>query len=834
MYTYKAELDYDKDVFEKIDASDFVTKNSWTSLQYNEKNNQFVLIKKTGTRQEEEFLQVKLKVKKDSRSGNVNITVKNQIVSDGKEDILLQDSRVNVKVIQIDGNENSETGNQETNNDQNNQSNHGQNLEIENLKTGEKGLGIIIWIVLGASSIIIVWFRFKNKNINLKYKEIIGIIILVLATALITKSIHVAFADFSKKGELNDDGAVDYIDVELMEMHLINLKSLTEEKLDNADINNDGEITVTDLVLLIQKIEKTLDFEVTISQSQLENYYPSKNQELELRFYASVNYGAIVRKVVIDGQEYEAKKVGDSNEYKVKVNVKNTSGVQEFKFTKAILDNEKELNVNYTETVDVLKDKPIIENYRMEEDIKNNKVNISFDLKDDDGAFKRGYYQIVDENVSVVKENTIQTGENKIELDFEEGKNYLINIYGGYDLDTNQLNSTTGEQNNVANENLLTKQIQIEVDYDLKITDLQVVNNDGVYSQDEPIDIMFKLTNAADIELEKVVINGHEYTVTKSEGYYKVRIRPEENEGKKGYKIEKVILANGKELNPDTEENKENLEVEVEVIKNKPEIVDFKVKEDVEKQKLKVNFKVKDDDNTFEKGIIILEDSSNREIERQEFDTRENDIEFTTKDTDKYFIKILADYNLEPDGIGHEIHKYKEQEIFKKEIEVAYKVKVSSSTIDNYYPEKEDKVTINYEFTSNKEINVSKLQVNSVIYNVIKNSHGKYEVKVRTPNKSGIFELQLEKIILDDSTEIIQNHVEKVDILKVKPSVENYTMQDDLGNKKVISNFVLKDEEDSFIRGKAQLIDGEERVLSEHEIQKGQNKIELSVEENQL
>ena len=55
------------------------------------------------------------------------------------------------------------------------------------------------------------------------------------------------FLTKSDKGELNDDGIIDYNDVTLLEEHLIHKKDLPEDKISNADMNSDGKITVTDL-----------------------------------------------------------------------------------------------------------------------------------------------------------------------------------------------------------------------------------------------------------------------------------------------------------------------------------------------------------------------------------------------------------------------------------------------------------------------------------------------------------------------------------------------------------------------------------------------------------
>lgn len=60
------------------------------------------------------------------------------------------------------------------------------------------------------------------------------------------------------QGELNGDLEINYIDVNKLQLHLIHLQTLPVEKLKNVDMNYDGNITITDLTLLIQKIEKRL------------------------------------------------------------------------------------------------------------------------------------------------------------------------------------------------------------------------------------------------------------------------------------------------------------------------------------------------------------------------------------------------------------------------------------------------------------------------------------------------------------------------------------------------------------------------------------------------
>lgn len=121
----------------------------WTNFKYNKENNEFVLIKKAGTNNPEEFLQIKLKVKSNAKAGDSSIIIQNQTTSQGKKDIEVQDSKIDIKVIQEeetnpdDGNKPGTDDNQGDNNqNNNNQGNNDQgNNNQENGNQGNDGQG---------------------------------------------------------------------------------------------------------------------------------------------------------------------------------------------------------------------------------------------------------------------------------------------------------------------------------------------------------------------------------------------------------------------------------------------------------------------------------------------------------------------------------------------------------------------------------------------------------------------------------------------------------------------------------------------------------------------
>ena len=95
---FKATLDYDKEIFEKVEQKDFKVKNDWEELKYNQGTGEFVAIKKAGSR-EEDIVQIVLKVKEDVEPGKTNIAIENIITSEGIEDLLLNNTNIQIDII---------------------------------------------------------------------------------------------------------------------------------------------------------------------------------------------------------------------------------------------------------------------------------------------------------------------------------------------------------------------------------------------------------------------------------------------------------------------------------------------------------------------------------------------------------------------------------------------------------------------------------------------------------------------------------------------------------------------------------------------------------------
>lgn len=104
-----------------------------------------------------------------------------------------------------------------------------------------------------------------RKVLNKRNRKLL--ILAVIGTVSVQAVVTTAAAarSFADKGEVNGDQIVDYSDVELLELYLIHQLDLDEKAIKNADVNSDGQITVTDLTLLVQKLEKKLDYTVSLT-----------------------------------------------------------------------------------------------------------------------------------------------------------------------------------------------------------------------------------------------------------------------------------------------------------------------------------------------------------------------------------------------------------------------------------------------------------------------------------------------------------------------------------------------------------------------------------------
>ena len=863
---YKGTLEYDKNIFENITQANFINQNNWESLKYNLQNNEWVAIRKVGAKIGEDVVKIQLKVKENVSATKTEIKIKNLVTSEGKQDIFLNEAKMTLNIVKeqqvipskpilptkpntgesnnnqngsnesLDNNgeetekpsnpeqpdENTKPGNSQVEKpDQATDSNKEQKEEETNKikKTTNKFMYILLFILIQLLVIIFLYLRHKskekNQNINRSFL-FLGIILI----EFIGTTVVYAF-NFAQKGELNGDSEINYADASLLQLHLVDLKKLPDDKLENADMNGDGKITVTDLSILIQKLENTLDYEVNITEIVPDNASPNKNQEVSIKINGDVSFGASIEKLVVNGAEYKVEKIPNTSEYIFKLNAGSTSELKNYKITEAILDNNKKIKLNESFSIDVLKDRPSIKNYRVEENKDDSKLILLFEVVDENNSIEDAYIDVYDTDQNRLKQEKLVHGENRVELDVEEKKEYIAYIILNFNLSNHPESS---EHKGVEQ---YEKELQLIVDYNFDLSNIKTFKEEKetlVFENGDQVKLVFESTNETKHSPSTVKIGDKNYDVEAENGKFKVTLDALNELGSKTLTIEEVTLSNGKKF-----ELNANNSVTITINKRKPKVVNLTSMEFVDTNNLRAMFNLEDEDEAVSKLTIVLMDANNTEIDRVTLNQEEVKTEVVNKFlntamTTKYKIKVFMSYNV----TGKDEDNKVDELAAEKEVLAEPRVIVNSITPNKNYVEKGGIVKLVYDVESNRSEDIVKIRVNNNDCIAVKLDNGTYEVTLNVASRSGLYSLTTTALTYSDGKIATLDKTVIVDILKNKPYIENFKQADNVSSQEVTLSFNLKDDENSFINGKAVLtLDGN---VIEKEVKKGENVLTFQVE----
>ena len=94
--------------------------------------------------------------------------------------------------------------------------------------------------------------------------------------------------------------------------------------------------------------------------------------------------------------------------------------MQDITVTEVIFEDDVEVKASYTNQIEVLKDKPVIENYQATDNYDEEKVNFVFELQDLDNSIISAKARLIKQDGSTWKENEIVVGQNNFDFEVEE------------------------------------------------------------------------------------------------------------------------------------------------------------------------------------------------------------------------------------------------------------------------------------------------------------------------------------------------------------------------------------------------------------------------------
>ncbi len=371
-----------------------------------------------------------------------------------------------------------------------------------------------------------------------------------------------------------------------------------------TDRHSYNDVNVGDAGIITQTDVKITGAIVGVNNNQA-NPFPVKNQsKYQIMYNITLSNemmkkynrftGVTINGLNFDGSSNAVNASGDGNTV-ISFTVPSESGVVNLKVNRVKLSVESYQGVSqayfavvpYETQIDVLKDKPTIENLEViEEDYNTKTVTFKFKVVDDNGGFESGYVVLGNQKQDIVK------GENTITFTgIELGKDLDLKFYGNYDLDSNSIAGYDNTLNHYTDTELYTTTYGLyseDVYENIELIDGVVSSNYIEKLTDIQLSFGVSTTDMA-FEIDKVIIDNKEYKADIKDNNYVVNIPGYNAAGVKTISINEVVLKNGKKITL-----AKPLEVKVEVLKDKVSLYDFKYEISDDNIKLKLNLKDND------------------------------------------------------------------------------------------------------------------------------------------------------------------------------------------------------------------------------------------------
>lgn len=273
----KGKLNYDVTLLEKIDEDDFTTLNNWSNILYNTDTKEFILINDNDIEDYQDVFTLTIKLKDSINVSKVSLSLSNIQISEGNEDISVDDAKIELKVNgkddevivipskEDDKNDNITSNTEEEITDTNVvnipklEDEDKENMVTIDVEVPSTSKNSYLWIPVVLVFIVFIILGILKKT---KYLKVItlGLISAAILASVIGGGMSIATLlanslSTSVIGDVNNDGLLTEDDTLILEKYLIHLSELSDKEKEFADINEDEMVTITDLSLLIRLVK---------------------------------------------------------------------------------------------------------------------------------------------------------------------------------------------------------------------------------------------------------------------------------------------------------------------------------------------------------------------------------------------------------------------------------------------------------------------------------------------------------------------------------------------------------------------------------------------------
>ncbi len=532
------------------------------------------------------------------------------------------------------------------------------------------------------------------------------------------------------------------------------------------------------------------------------NDYANKNSTLEVTYTITSNTDEKVTKIKINDIEYDASETEDGK-YKVEYKTSSQAGDETLKVTELKYQNDEVVSVEYSSTVEILKDKLTISEFKV--DTTSEKAKVTYTVNDPDNSFVSGRIIIKNVKDETETEMAISKDKSEYELELLDLNTYNIMLEITYDLDKeadNNLNKTTEV---LANED----NVEFIKDYKLEISDLTVVEveRDVLFNAK----LQFKSTNASIYDVYSVTIDGKEHEVYKADtldNTYEFEY-PYTKDGldkRKEITITAITLTNNKKL-----ELSDNLSVVI--FKNHPVAENIEL-ENIENTKIKATFKVTDEDKTLTSLYAVLKNELDETIVEEELAIDASEVEFNVMQSGVHKVEIRADYEA-VDGLTHTDELLATS---NSSVEVKPEVTIATNNISEKYPEKNETIEITYQIESNTMKTPTKVVLNEkeeYVLTPVDESSNLFKISYTASDNSQIENLKVTNVYFGDElgVEVTNFEADIIEVLKTIPTI-TITSTDILEQNAVAFVITVNDPDGAMTTGNA-VVHDQEKILTQ-------------------
>ncbi len=581
------------------------------------------------------------------------------------------------------------------------------------------------------------------------------------------------------------------------------------------------------------EVEVVPEYNLKITNTEITSI-DNAEHKATIEFTSSNNSHSKIKSVKIGDKEYvvtpleplEEKRYAFEYQYGEDIEGKRT----QIEINDVVLENNVELTPTENDSVIIFKNKAEIT--KIDAKVENvTNIHTTFEIKDEDTTLTKLYAILKDEKGNELQSKDLSSINNR-EVIFEgvNAGSYTVQIFADYNL-------------------VDGKEHKKELLKESKLTEVKAIANIKTNSisnkfptKGETITLNLNITSNTGSPVSSVMINGTEYTVTKSsEGNYKISYTvPTDNYGLHGIKLTRVNFENG--LHADIEEGYTE---QVYILKSAPTITNFTSTEDVEHETAIFTFKINDPDGAFVSGKANVDEDVRIITKDQANDTIT--LIFNVKKDELKTFKIEINYNLdsdESDIYNSDVLLFEQQFILVSEYDLAIEnvqtYKENENTKTKYFA-KNEQIQLRFNSTNKTIFEPTKIKLkNGNWYDVtaVKKSNGTvdyYYTLLKGKDTPGVEEIEILEIMLSNGKIITKDEFAKkpsnvvVDILKDIPEITDLNTTNNESEFTISFNVI--DNDDALLDSYIKIVSKEknEEILNQ-KISKGKNTFTVTLQ----